>query len=348
MENTSEKKDKNSVKKPLKHICIGLVAHVDAGKTTLSEGMLYLSGQIRNMGRVDHGDTFLDSYETERERGLTIFSKQAEFIWNDTSITILDTPGHVDFSAEMERVLQVLDCAVLVVSAVDGVQAHTVTLWRLLKQYKIRISSILPAPGGGPGGNIASANPEERKWTKQYWKDCMDMGLELDECKTFLCVCGWYIYGTRQRDAWKWAVESLSEVADYAAENGVTLVLEPTATDSNLVESCDDAMNMMEDIGKENVKLMFDTTHALYRNEVPSDYVYQMGSNLKHIHMADYDRKAPGTNGCDFVDIMQALKDIGYEGYITMENGFPTRSCHPDVVARQSLENLKAIEAQLK
>ena len=137
MENTSEKKDKNSVKKPLKHICIGLVAHVDAGKTTLSEGMLYLSGQIRNMGRVDHGDTFLDSYETERERGLTIFSKQAEFIWNDTSITILDTPGHVDFSAEMERVLQVLDCAVLVVSAVDGVQAHTVTLWRLLKQYKI-------------------------------------------------------------------------------------------------------------------------------------------------------------------------------------------------------------------
>ena len=137
MENTSEKKDKNSVKKPLKHICIGLVAHVDAGKTTLSEGMLYLSGQIRNMGRVDHGDTFLDNYETERERGITIFSKQAEFIWNDTSITILDTPGHVDFSAEMERVLQVLDCAVLVVSAVDGVQAHTVTLWRLLKQYKI-------------------------------------------------------------------------------------------------------------------------------------------------------------------------------------------------------------------
>ena len=146
----------------------------------------------------------------------------------------------------------------------------------------------------------------------------------------------------------KTGAESMEQVADYAAENGVTLVLEPTATDSNLVESCDDAMNMMEDIGKENVKLMFDTIHALYRNEVPSDYVYQMGSNLKHIHMADYDRKAPGTNGCDFVDIMQALKDIGYEGYITMENGFPTRSCHPDVVARQSLENLKAIEAQLK
>ena len=218
----------------------------------------------------------------------------------------------------------------------------------LLKEYGIRISSILPAPGGGPGGNIASANPAEREWTKQYWKDCMDMGLEMDDCRTLLCVCGWYIYGTRERDAWKWAMEGLSEVADYAAKSGVTLMLEPTATDSNLVESCEDAINMMEDIGKENVKLMFDTTHALYRNEVPSDYVYQMGKNLKHIHMADYDRKAPGTNGCDFLDIMQALKDIGYDGYVTMENGFPTRDCHPDVVARQSLENLKAIEAQLK
>ena len=115
-----------------------------------------------------------------------------------------------------------------------------------------------------------------------------------------------------------------------------------------LVESCEDAINMMEDIGMENVKLMFDTTHALYRNEVPSDYVYLMNENLKHIHMADYNRKAPGTNGCDFVEIMQALKDINYDGYITMENGFESRSSHPFVVARQSLENLKAIENSLK
>lgn len=212
----------------------------------------------------------------------------------------------------------------------------------------IRISSMLPAPGGGPGGNIASACKAEREWTKQYWKDCIDLGLEIDDCKTLLCVCGWYIYGTRERDAWKWAMEGISEVADYAKTSGVTLMLEPTATDSNLVESCEDAINMMEDIGKENVKLMFDTTHALYRNEVPADYVYQMGKNLKHIHMADYDRKAPGTNGCDFISIMQALKDVGFDGYVTMENGFPTRSCHADVVARQSLENLKAIEKMLK
>ena len=219
---------------------------------------------------------------------------------------------------------------------------------KTLKENNLRISSVLPAPGGGPGGNIASANVLEREWTKQYWKDCIDLGLEMDDCTTLLCVCGWYIYGTRKRDAWKWAMESISEVAEYGAKNGVTLMLEPTATDSNLVESCEDAINMMEDIGMENVKLMFDTTHALYRNEVPSDYVYLMNENLKHIHMADYNRKAPGTNGCDFVEIMQALKDINYDGYITMENGFESRSSHPFVVARQSLENLKAIENSLK
>lgn len=219
---------------------------------------------------------------------------------------------------------------------------------KIIADNGIRVSSMLPAPGGGPGGNIASACKKEREWTKQYWKDCIDLGIDLDDCKTLLCVCGWFSYGTRERDAWKWAAEGIREVADYAAERGVMLVLEPTATDSNLVESCDDAINMMEDVAKNNVKLMFDTTHALYRNEVPTDYIYTMGKNLKHIHMADYDRKAPGTNGCDFFSIMQALKDIDYDGYVTMENGYPTRSCHPDVVARQSLENLKEIEAQLK
>lgn len=120
-----------------KNICIGLLAHVDAGKTTLAEGLLYTGGRIRKLGRVDHGDAFLDTFALERERGITIFSKQAQISWEGLDITLLDTPGHVDFSAEMERTLQVLDYALLVISGSDGVQGHVQTLWRLLEQYGI-------------------------------------------------------------------------------------------------------------------------------------------------------------------------------------------------------------------
>ena len=120
-------------------IVIGILAHVDAGKTTLSEALLYLAGSIRKLGRVDNKDAFLDTYALERARGITIFSKQARLIWEDLPVTLLDTPGHVDFSAEMERTLQVLDCAILVISGADGIQGHTLTLWRLLAKYKIPV-----------------------------------------------------------------------------------------------------------------------------------------------------------------------------------------------------------------
>ena len=122
-----------------KRLNVGLVAHVDAGKTTLSEALLYVCGQIRKAGRVDHGDAFLDTDVQERERGITIFSKQAELVWKDLQITLLDTPGHVDFSSEMERTLRVMDAAVLVISGPDGVQGHTETLWRLLKAYRVPV-----------------------------------------------------------------------------------------------------------------------------------------------------------------------------------------------------------------
>lgn len=122
-----------------KHICAGLLAHVDAGKTTLSEALLYTSGAIRKLGRVDHQDAFLDTYELERNRGITIFSKQAVMNLEDLQITLLDTPGHVDFSAEMERTLQVLDYGILVISGADGIQGHTQTLWQLLKRYHIPV-----------------------------------------------------------------------------------------------------------------------------------------------------------------------------------------------------------------
>ena len=123
----------------MKKLIIGILAHVDAGKTTLAESLLYTCGTIRKAGRVDHGDAFLDNGDMERKRGITIFSKQARIRWKDVDITLLDTPGHVDFSAEMERTLQVLDAAILVIDGSDGVQGDVYTLWRLLKRYEVPV-----------------------------------------------------------------------------------------------------------------------------------------------------------------------------------------------------------------
>ena len=128
-----------SENKPEKQITMGILAHVDAGKTTLSEGILYTCKAIRKLGRVDHQDAFLDTNTLERNRGITIFSKQAECTLGEFGMTFLDTPGHVDFSAEMERTLQILDYAILVISGADGVQGHTETLWRLLSRYQIPV-----------------------------------------------------------------------------------------------------------------------------------------------------------------------------------------------------------------
>ncbi len=128
-----------SENKPETYMNVGLLAHVDAGKTTLAEALLFQSGSIRNLGRVDHGTASLDTYELERSRGITIFSKQARLTWGGRRITLLDTPGHVDFSAEMERTLQILDCAVLIISGAAGVQGHVRTLWRLLERYEVPV-----------------------------------------------------------------------------------------------------------------------------------------------------------------------------------------------------------------
>lgn len=146
----------------MKKLVIGILAHVDAGKTTLSEGMLYESGSIRKIGRVDNRDAFLDTYELERARGITIFSKQAVINLQDIQVTLLDTPGHVDFSAEMERTLQVMDYAILVISGSDGVQAHTQTLWYLLAKYKIPVFLFINKMDQ-PGANKAFLLKELRK-----------------------------------------------------------------------------------------------------------------------------------------------------------------------------------------
>ncbi len=142
----------------MRRLAVGILAHVDAGKTTLSEALLYRTGCLRRLGRVDHGDAFLDTAPLERERGITIFSKQAVLPLGETELTLLDTPGHVDFSAEMERTLRVLDCAILVISGTDGVQGHTRTLWRLLEQYGVPtfvFINKMDLPGADRAGLLA-------------------------------------------------------------------------------------------------------------------------------------------------------------------------------------------------
>lgn len=170
-----------------KKLITGILAHVDAGKTTLAESILYLSGKLRKLGRVDHKDAFLDTYELEKNRGITIFSKQARVELENVDITLLDTPGHVDFSAEMERTLQVLDYAILVISGADGVQGHVLTLWKLLKQYEIPVFLFINKMD--QPGTQKEKLMEELK--KRLDSACMEFGSEIqnEEFMENLAVC---------------------------------------------------------------------------------------------------------------------------------------------------------------
>ncbi|MBQ0001475.1 MAG: TetM/TetW/TetO/TetS family tetracycline resistance ribosomal protection protein [Clostridiales bacterium] len=171
----------------MKKLIIGILAHVDAGKTTLSESLLYLCGRIRKLGRVDHKDAFLDNYELEKARGITIFSKQAQLSTDDMEITLLDTPGHVDFSAEMERTLQVLDYAILVINGMDGVQSHTMTLWRLLERYQVPVFLFINKMD--QDGTDRDALMAELK--KRLSGNCVDFSADVpeEEWKENVAVC---------------------------------------------------------------------------------------------------------------------------------------------------------------
>ena len=166
-----------------KQIALGILAHVDAGKTTLSESMLHKGGIVDNIGRVDKKNAFLDNYELEKERGITIFSKQAVFRIGNMRVTLLDTPGHIDFSAEMERTLQVLDYAVLVINGADGVQGHTRTLWRLLERYQIPVFLFINKMDQFKGNDEEKQEEQERllaSLQKELSTSCLDFGGEWD------------------------------------------------------------------------------------------------------------------------------------------------------------------------
>ena len=170
---------------PKTKLCLGLTAHVDAGKTTLSEAMLFQSGARRSLGRVDHGDAYLDTHALERSRGITIFSKQALLSTENLDITLLDTPGHVDFAAEAERVLPVLDGAVLVISGTDGVQAHTVTLWRLLESYGVPVFLFINKM------DLSGADKDKllTQLQSQLSKNCVDFTVEAEAVAESCAMC---------------------------------------------------------------------------------------------------------------------------------------------------------------
>ena len=210
----------------------------------------------------------------------------------------------------------------------------------------LKAVSLLPAPGGGPGNNPASVVKEEREAAVSHYQEVIDLAGDLG-AGLVLYVAGWQVFGSSRKDAWRWSLESLVEIASYAKDRNITVVVEPTSADSNLIDTADDALELMRESGQDNVKVMFDTFHALYRNEVSADYVRAMGSSLAHFHASDHDRLPPGRGAVDWHGVLQALRDNDYRGHITMEIGFNSRAADPDRFAREALAFLKGVEAEL-
>ena len=220
-------------------------------------------------------------------------------------------------------------------------------LRKLIEGEGLVASSLLPAPGGGPGNNPSSILPEERAATIAHYKEVVDLAHDLGAARV-LYIAGWRAFGVPLHEALSWSLAALREIANHAADRGVTICIEPTSADSNLIDTAAQAMALREQSGAPNVKVMFDTYHALYRNEVSSDYVYEMAPQLDHVHFADIDRKPPGEGVVDWRGVLQALKDIDFTGYLTMEIGFAARRVEPDRYAQSAIDYLKSVEASLK
>ena len=212
----------------------------------------------------------------------------------------------------------------------------------LVHELGIEISSLCPALGGGPGLNPPSAVKEEREAAAKYTLDLIDLAADL-ESRIVIWLGGWAMYGTPRDEAWDWARSALRRCIPRAEEKNVTLVIESTPTDSNLFESAEDAMRMKREADSPNVKLMFDTVHALYRQEPMQDYVKMMGKDLAHIHISDRNRLPPGSGGTDFRPLIRALQDVGYSGFLTQEVGFASRDQNPDETAIKGLEYLRSL-----
>ena len=216
----------------------------------------------------------------------------------------------------------------------------------LLDRERLAVSSLLPPPGGGPGANPASILPEERAFARSHYMEVVDLAHDLG-AGLVLYIGGWTIFGCSREEGWKRSAECLDAVARHAASRGVAIAVEPTPADSNLVETADDALQLIAEVRQPNVKAMFDTFHALYRKEPSADYVRTLGDHLAHVHCADVDRGPPADGPIDWVGLLQTLKARNYEGYLAMEIGFASRAVDPDDYARRALVYLRAVERQL-
>jgi fructoselysine 3-epimerase len=216
----------------------------------------------------------------------------------------------------------------------------------LLDSSALEVVSLLATPGGGPGFNPASPYVEERDATVKYYQEVTDLASELGARKV-IYIAGWQIFGTTRQEAWSRSRDCLDRIAAYAGQKDITIVVEPTAAATNLIETADDAIELMRSVEHSNVKLMFDTLHALYRNEIPADYARAMGKDLVHIHVSDKNRVLPGEGQVDWEGLLQVLRESDFDGFITMEVGLDARSADPDRIARTALAYLKDVESKV-
>jgi protein FrlC len=226
-------------------------------------------------------------------------------------------------------------------------KVRRIELRKLLESSGLQPVSLLATPGGGPGFNPASPLVEEREATVRCYNEVIDLAQDLGAEKV-LYIAGWIVFGTSRQKAWDRSKDCLEQIAAHAEKQGITIVVEPTAAATNLIETADDAIELMQSVARGNVKLMFDTHHVLYRDEIPTDYVRTMQGYLVHIHVSDSDRVIPGEGRVDWVGLMRALKECAYEGYVTMELGLDSRTADPDQIARTALKFLKEVESQMK
>jgi len=213
---------------------------------------------------------------------------------------------------------------------------------KILSDHNIVVSSICAPVGGGPGFNPASSNDAERKAFIKLYKECIDLCVDLNS-HIIIWVGGWLVYGVSKARGWNLQKEALIECANYAQDKNVTIVIEPIPADADVIETADEALQLMEEIRLPRVKVMFDTFHANHRNEPMADYVRKMGQNLAHVHISDTDRLPPGKGNMDFRPLIQTLNDINFNGFLTLEIGFNTRAADPDLYALQGYEYLKSI-----